>query len=387
MNLGVTPWTEQTKPSLAGADNWGHWEHGPDNNPVSTDQVIKAPYRTQWMAEPYYIAMPAVTTAAGGRTFIAMGHIAHHEREEEWLNTLLARNGYNGQELWRKRLPDGYLVHRSAFVAANDMFYMIGLEGHGCLLIDPESGREKERIDISEAPASWKWMAIQDGVLYVLGGQEPDPAQTTLVRSKIPAWSWGELSKGYYQEQIPWGFGDTIVAYDLGARRTLWSYGETSRVDSRGMAIGEGRVYFYGPDTRLGCLDARTGKAVWTNEDPKLRALIEEPGKGLTSTPGFRTACMCVYTPKGLFFQGQTQMNLVGVNKDTGQLMWHRPKTTSNPNAIYVDGYLLSGIGKEGNTLKLDPLTGETVEDLGFRKRSCARLTATPGFVFLPRLV
>lgn len=26
-----------------GIDSWTHWEHGPDNNPVSEDQVIKAP--------------------------------------------------------------------------------------------------------------------------------------------------------------------------------------------------------------------------------------------------------------------------------------------------------------------------------------------------------
>ena len=25
-----------------GIDSWTHWEHGPDNNPVSEDQVIKA---------------------------------------------------------------------------------------------------------------------------------------------------------------------------------------------------------------------------------------------------------------------------------------------------------------------------------------------------------
>jgi hypothetical protein len=42
-------------------DAWSHWEHGPDNNPVSTDSVIKAPYRTQWLGAPLF------------------GHAGHHD--------------------------------------------------------------------------------------------------------------------------------------------------------------------------------------------------------------------------------------------------------------------------------------------------------------------
>ncbi|MHC4494523.1 MAG: class I SAM-dependent methyltransferase, partial [Planctomycetota bacterium] len=37
-------WLTLSKPPLEGVDDWSHWEHSPDNNPVSTDQVIKAPY-------------------------------------------------------------------------------------------------------------------------------------------------------------------------------------------------------------------------------------------------------------------------------------------------------------------------------------------------------
>jgi len=375
-------WAVLTKFSPTGMDNWTHWEHGPDNNPVSQDQIIKAPYMTQWLAEPFYIAMPAITVAAGGRTFIAMGHIAHHEREEMWLNTVMARNGYNGMELWRRRLPDGYLVHRSAFIATDDTFYMIDPDGRSCLLLDPETGAEKDRIKIPEAPGEWKWMALADNVLYVMSGQESDPAQTTVVRSKMPAWSWQELSTGYYQETIPWGFGETLTAYDLSAKQTRWVHHENTRMDSRAMALGEGKVFLYAPESRLACLDARTGSECWSNTDPVLRQRIEEPGAGLTSTPGFKTSCFCVYTPKGLFYEGQTKMNLVAVNKDTGQYLWHHRKTTSNPNVIYLDEVIFAGIGKDGNTLKLDPLTGNILQDLGFRKRSCARLTATPDSLF-----
>jgi outer membrane protein assembly factor BamB len=371
-------WAQFTKPPLAGTDEWSHWEHGPDNNPVSQDQVIQAPYMTQWFGGPLYIAMPAITTAAGGRTFIAMGHIAHHQREEPWLNTLYARNGYNGAHLWTKKLPDGYLAHRSAFIATGHTFYMIDTDGNGCLLLNPESGEEKGSIQIPEYTGEWKWMAMQDHILYALIGKDKDPPQTTLVRSSSTAWSWGELSRGYYSKRIPWGFGETLVAYDTNSGKVLWSHSEQQGIDSRGMALGGGKVFFYAPDSRIGCLDAYTGTELWTNSDSKIRELVEEkPLSRLLSTPGFRTSCFCVYTPQVLLYQGQTRKNLTAVSTKDGSILWQRDKTTNNPNVINIDGRLIAGIGPEGSHLVLNPLTGDTIEDLGFKKRSCARLTAT----------
>ncbi len=379
---GVRALSREVKPAQAGVDDWSHWEHGPDNNPVSTDAVIRAPYMTQFLEHPLYIAMPAITTAAGGRIFIAMGHIAHHVREEPWLNTLLARNGYNGTILWTRKLPDGYLAHRSAFVATDDAFYMVDSDSGGCLLLDPETGAEKERIRVPEHPGEWKWIALEDGKLFALVGERRDPPETTLVRSEHRAWSWGALSNGYYQRRVPWGFGRTILAYDLADKKVAWSHKVAAPVDSRAMVIGGGQVFFYAPDAKIGCLDARSGKPVWANEDAHTRELIEQPGRGLGSTPGFRTTCFCLYTPKALFYEAQTRMNIVAVSKDDGHLLWHRRKTTNNPNMLYVDGHLFVGIGRGGSTLELDPMTGKTIKDLKFAKRSCARLTATPDSLF-----
>jgi outer membrane protein assembly factor BamB len=379
---GSRLWARVVKPIPAGQDEWSHWEHGPDNNPVSTDSVIKAPYMTQWLGLPYYITMPAITTAAGGRVFLAMGHIAHHAREEDWLNTLIARRGHNGSILWTKKLPDGYLAHRSAFVATASDFYMIDPVEGGCLVMDPETGRLKKRIGVPGAEGDWKWMALEGGILFALAGKERDRPETTIVRSRNTHWSWGELSKGYYEPQVPWGFGSKLLAYDLGAEKVKWIQEETKDVDSRAMAIGGGKVFLYSPDSHARCLDAATGRVLWTNADSKLRELIEEPGRGLTSTPGFRTSCYCLYTPKALFFEAQTHMNVVAVSIEDGRVLWNRKKTTSNPNMLYLDGNLLVGIGPEGSTLALDPLTAELKGDLGFKKRSCARLTATPDSLF-----
>ncbi len=67
-------------------------------------------------------------------------------------------------------------------------------------------------------------MALQNGILTALVGGDKDPSETTLVRSERPHWSWGELSKGYYPKQIPWGFGQKIVAFDFESGKLLWQH-------------------------------------------------------------------------------------------------------------------------------------------------------------------
>ena len=379
---GVAPWAVYEKIRPKNFGDWSHWEHGPDNNPVADDAAIKAPYMTQWLGQPYYIAMPAITVAAGGRIFIATGHIAHHEREEGWLNTLMARNGHNGTVLWKRKLPDGYLVHRSAFIATADTFYMIDTDGVGCLMLDPATGEERGRLESPLLKGAWKWIAMQDGTLYALVGNRQDPPETTVVRSKLPHWSWGELSKGYYGDRVPWGFGRNLVAYSPTTRKILWRHKEDADIDSRGIAIGDGKIVVYCPDKHILALDLATGEPAWTNADNEVRDLIEEKGQGLSSTPGFRTMTMCLATPDALIFQGQTRQNVIALSTRNGYMLWQKEKTTNNPNAIYVDGTVLLGIGEGGSTLAVEPVSGEVVKDLKFSKRACARLTATTDSLF-----
>ena len=375
-------WIALTKPPLKGAGDWSHWEHGPDNNPVSEDAVIKFPYMTQFMAKPYYIAMPSITTAAGGRTFLAIGHIAHHRREWDMMNKLIARNGYNGTVLWERKLPDGYLVHRSAFIATRDTFYMI--DGERCLLLDPQTGAELGEIRLPGVSGAWKWMAHKEGVLYVLTGEQDPAAESMKGDRSFGGWSWADLSTGYYTTpHVPWGFGTTLAAYDLEQKQLLWKHSEEQPIDSRSMSMGEEKVTVYCPNQHFRCLNLKTGEVEWTTDERKVLDLIEEPGKGLTSTPGFRTACLTVFTPDALIIQGQTRQNVVALSTADGYLLWTKQKITNNPNAIFVDGNVVLGVGPGGNHVVVDPLSGEVIKDLGFRKRACTRLTASSDSFFV----
>lgn len=373
-------WAQFRKPALQGADDWSHWEKSPDNNPVSNDALIKAPYMTQFMATPFYIGMPAITTAAGGRTFLAMGHIAHHEREWEMLNRIIARNGYNGAVLWERKLPDDYIVHRSAFIATKDIYYM--MNGDHALMLDTRTGEEKGKIEIPGVESDWKWMGMVDGVLYVLAG-EPGPGIELVKGTRaLGGWSWADLSSDYYPKRIPHGFGDTIAAFDVAANKVLWTHKEDTLIDARGLAIQENRFFLYCPDKHLRALNRKSGKELWTNADMDILGLIEEPGKGLTSTPGWRTQTLIVATPKALVIQGQTRMNVVGISAADGRHLWTKQKITNNPNALFMEGTVIVGVGPGGSNVALDPVSGEVVEDFKFSKRACTRLTASTDSLF-----
>jgi len=373
-----------TKPPLAGADEWTHVAHLPDNNPVSTDTLIKSPFMSQWLGGPYYSAMPVVSVAAGGRLFTAQGHIAHHRREESQLYRLLARSGYNGRKLWERRLPDGYLVHRSAFIATAEVFYMIDKDT--CLMLDAETGVEKGRIRVPGTEGGWKWMAMVDHVLFVLSGRK-EPLKTKRIASGKDHWSWWEIGDGLVRgDRIPWGFGKTFAAYDMAKNKRLWIHTEPKPVDSRAVGMRDGRLYFFAPESRIGCLDAADGTMVWTNTKPDVLKLIEEKetkAKRMTGLPGWRTERNLLCTPKALIFQAQQLPNVVGVSSQDGRFLWKRAKTWKCRDVAFVNGNVVAGLGPQlGRMEMLDPLTGETVRKLGFMKHNCVRMTGTPRALF-----
>jgi len=379
---GTDAWKTVTKPPRPGEDGWTHWGHGPDNNPVSVDAVIKPPFRTQWLAGPYYTAMPVVTVAAGGRVFTAQGHIAHHRREEPQLLRLTARNGYNGRLLWERRLPEGTFVHRSAFIATDETFYLV--EADSCLLLDPETGAEKGRVKIPGVGGDWVWMAKQGDTLYVLGGDPTVKAVTTQVRSGLDHWDWFQLSKGYYvKPRVPWGFARTVAAYDLRKKKRLWIHREPKPIDSRAIGMRDGRVFFFAPESRVGCLNAADGKPVWFNGAAEVVGAIEAPPRRrLRGLPGFRSERMLLCTPKALVFETQQRANVVAVSPADGRLLWTREKTISCPNALFVDGRIIIGLGKRGDTHLVDPVSGKTVRELAFTKKNCVRMTSSPGSLY-----
>jgi outer membrane protein assembly factor BamB len=363
-----------------GIDDWSHPYHGPDNNPASTDQLARAPYITQFLASPFYGPMPEVTVAAGGKLFKVFGHLAIKEREWPLLNSLVCIHGYNGTELWRRKLEPGFMVHRNLMVATPDKLYLAFKKD--CLVIDTNSG---ETIDKVQFPGemtpdkTWKWMAIQDGVLYAMLGEEEQDALVLKGERMQAGWPWSGLGKGYAQDEYPWGFGQTLAAMDLKTGKVKWSVRHEEPLDSRATAIRNGRLFYYSEQSYLGSLSLETGKTLWHRIDSEMLEAIGPNEKAQNPRSGFSSSAFLKADDDVIFMAGPQRKNLVAVSAKTGDLLWQHPHGNFQL-VIREDG--LYAMGRLETSKKFDPTNGTILADLDCFRGNCTRATATVDSIF-----
>ncbi len=378
---------ELTKPLLAGADDWSHPYHSPDNNPVSRDRVARGPYLTQFLAEPRYASQPQAAVASAGRVFKAFGHISYKEREEPWLNTLAAFNGYNGTLLWRQPITPGLMVHRNTLIATPACVYFA--DEKSCKVYDAATGELKDEI---APPASltggtfWKWMGLENGVLYALIGEDEWRDPVIRARSNAHGWPWNPLSPGYNQPEQPWGYGKTLVAIDPATKTVLWHYQEDQPMDGRMVCLKNGRIYACSFGNYLACLDAKTGKPLWRHTKESAPELFDTIGPYLNRQDwrsNFRTTALMRCSDQALYFAGPAISRLVAVSTADGRVLWSNP--FSNYQLILRDDalYGFSGQVDKEISCKFDPLTGKVLGEIKLNRRGCARPTASCDAVFL----
>ena len=379
---------EIVKPFPQGTDSWSHVYHGPDNNPQSTDELAKAPYLTQFLAEPFFCPMPEVSVAAGGKVFRAFGHIAHKANQNAMLNTLICANAYNGTILWKRHLPEGFMIHRSTMIATDNVLYLA--DHRSCKLIDASTGEVKDEIVVPEGLSDglvWKWMALVDGVLYALvGAEEIEPATVPSQTPGMGHWPWGMWEGHEYQApQTSFGFGRTFLAVDPSTKQILWSHREEDYVDGRGVAMRSGRIYFYSPENFLGCLDAEEGKILWKNSGSDLMEAIGPNQRAQTPIAGYSTTSYVKCNDDLIFFAGPQRSKLVAASNKDGNLVWQKEhgnfQLVLREDAIYAVGPQLRTPTIQESGLKLAYDTGEVLGQLPMR-RACTRATGSVDSVF-----
>jgi outer membrane protein assembly factor BamB len=382
------------KPSPKGVDDWSHPYHGPDNNPQSQDKVILAPYLTQFLAEPRYAPLPQVSVASDGRVFKAFGHVAFKEREEPFLNKLVAFNGYNGTMLWQRDLAEGVMIHRNTMIATEGTLY-VG-DDKSCKMIDTATGRLKDEIvpPVEIAGGTfWKWMGMEDGILYALMGEQEQRDPTQRWRREAHGWPWNPISKGFNQPDSiednqaayrthPWGFGRNVLAINPNTKKVLWSYREEEPVDSRAMCMKNGRIYIFRFNAYLTCLNAKTGDVIWRKTPDNATELFAALGPYSNRQDwrtNWRTTCYLKCSDKALYFSGPQVNKLLAVSTEDGSVLWEHPYNNFQL-VLREDGlYGLSGQNDMGSlSMKFDPLTGKVLAELKTGRRACTRPTGSP---------
>ena len=377
------------KPFPAGIDAWSHPQHGPNNNPLSNDKLARAPYRTQFLAEPMFCPMPIVTVAAAGRTFKAFGHITSRADQNPYVHTLLGINGYNGAILWRRKLKPGFMMYRNTMIATPEVLYLG--DDESCKRIDARTGEVRDEIvidpGISDGPV-WKWMALQSNVLYALvGGQEVKTRLSVSDRSGMGHWSWklpGEMV--YKDPKTNFGFGRTMVAIDPIARKILWHHRETEHIDSRAVCMVGSRIYFYIPHKRLSCLDAETGKIVWQTSDADLLKAIGPDIEQQHPHTGFSPQIYMYSNDKYVFFAGPQRKGVIAVSAADGKFLWRSTDCVGMNHLILLPDALCSvttydKLGSGPRSGLRDYATGKLIGKLPTRW-NCVRVTASTDSLF-----
>ena len=396
-----------TKPIPDGLDDWSHPYHGPDNNPQSNDQVARAPFLTQFIGEPRYSAVPQTTVAAGGRLFLAFGHIAWKERAEPWLNTLLAVNGYNGTILWRRKLPPGIMIDRNTMIATPEILYLA--DHQACHRIDAATGELIDRITVPTdltGGTFWKWMALENGVLYALIGEQEAPDPVTRWKRTEGGWIWDEISEGFNvydpnswwpstkwkrldtfsKKDYQWGLAKTLVAIDVQTQKVLWHHREEQPIDSRTLCMKNGRLYFSRFSAYIGCLDASTGRQIWRRTAEKDADLFKAIGPYCPfefATTGWRSTTYARCSDDALYFAGPQVFDVTAIGAQDGRHLWTH-NAERNPHVlIRRDGLYLTGAGGlPGDTHKLDPLSGEILQSYDIARAGCTRSTGSVDSIY-----
>lgn len=370
------------KPVPAGFDDWSHPYHGPDNNPNSTDQYVKGEFRTQFLGMPQFSPMPEQSVIAGGRIFKAMGHIAHKSNQNEMLNTLLCINAYNGTILWRRKLSEGFMIHRNTMIATEDALYMGDHES--CKVIDAKTGEIRREIkidpELTDGPV-WKWMAMQGDVLYALVGN-PEVTVDTLpsVNRGLGHWPWG-MWKGhdYADQRTAFGFGRTLVAVDRNTGKLLWHYRDEEFLDARAVTKSGDRLFCMSPGKFLLCVGAKDGKLQWRNKDEDLLTAIGPNEKAQHYMTGYATTCYMKSSDDYLFFAGPQRKRMVTASTKDGKLLWTHDvgnlQLVLRKDAIYAAG------PQQATGVRLEYATGKILSELPGR-RACTRATGCIDSVF-----
>lgn len=373
---------EHVKPVPDGIDDWTHAYHGPDNNPQSQDKLVKGDFRTQFIGFPKFSPMPEQSVVGGGRIYKAMGHIAHKANQNEMLNTLLCINAYNGTILWRRELPQGFMIHRNTMIATDDALLMG--DDQSCKVINGSTGAIDEEItvpaEITDGPV-WKWMARHGNVLFGLVGHEEVKVDTQKsTRRGLGHWPWG-MWKGhnYADPKTAFGFGRTFVAIDLKSKNVLWHYRDGQFLDARAVAMKDGRIYAYCPQKFLACLDANDGRLLWKNSDKELLDAIAPNGPAQHYVTGYATTCYMKCSDDYLLFAGPQRGKLVAASTKDGKLAWTFP--VGNLQLVLRDDAIWAAGPQRTKGVRLDYKTGEVLAEFPAR-RACTRATGCADSIF-----
>lgn len=326
----VKPWPDNI-------DEWTHFLHGPDNNAVADDTVVGPPRGVQWFAGPSWTrhhnrdkgTQPGIRTlvSANGRIYYLVDQTtaANLQVPPKW--SLVARDGFSGVLLWKKRL----------------------------------------QVEAFERRLEWLWRSViadGDEVYLALGTDDPlsalDGATGEIVRQYKGTEGYQEAVKDegcFFILNKP---GD-LVALRVETSERLWTWAPPpeEEVVPLTLAASAGKV-FVKTDKSICCVSADDGDILWrfVPEIKAERTKLKWPRAKLIATDG---VVLCSYggtDPRVLnrdrwqYLGSHPRVNeyggrLAALSAKSGKVLWetaYKPGLESYPGDIFVvDGLVWLG--------------------------------------------
>jgi len=358
-------WKKVIKPRPAEMDEWTHYFHGPDGNPVAQDSIVGPPERLQWVGSPrwsrHHDHMASMTSlvSTGGRLFYIFdeGPTASIQLPSQW--RLIARDAFNGVILWKRKINQwntqqyplksgpAHLLRR--LVAVGQRVYVtLGIDAPVTAL-DVASGKTILTYQDSEHTRE---IVVSEGVAFFV---------TDTSRSILPDWRrndtyvWANTQKA----NPGWGWKGTprkILAYEADSGHLLWQ--AEAPVAPCSMAVDAERLVFHDAN-KLVCLDRRNGNTLWESEPTP------------TGLPVHTNTGPRVLIYKDVVLLAGNTGKMSGFSAKDGKKLWeqtHRPSGhQSLKDLLVVNGLAwtgsIAGNQNDGAFAGYDPLTGKLARE------------------------
>ena len=279
-------WQKIVKPWPKDVDEWTHYLHNANGNPVAHDNVVGPPRHLQWSAAPPHTRshehIPSIyaLVSTNGRIFYIADEasIASVRQTPEW--QLVARDAFNGILLWKKPISLWFphivnwgqtprQLQRRLVAVDNRVYVTLGL--HAPLAaVDAATG---EVLKVYDDTRGADEIILHEGTLLlvvrdVTDGRTAEMAKWALLVKK-------EDSPVYKRESAESLVKELRTAESKGAKAVLALDAETGRLlwkkdgaDASGLRTNtlcaEGDRVFYQNGRDIVCLDIQSGQERWS---------------------------------------------------------------------------------------------------------------------------
>jgi len=331
-----------TKPVPSDIDDWTHHMHGPDNNRVSRDTRLAPPLsHLQWTAGPRFTrhhehmsSFQAMVSARGKVFYIIDEGLKDTVLlPPDW--NLVARDAFNGIELWRKKLEhwfnhmwpfkSGPLVVTRRLVVKGDRLFAAPEMGGGVSVLDANTGAVLHELPGTEGAEE---IIVEGERLFVARRQWLVEADKYNVKTKVT--SGGTAAR--MTRNFSWNAAagrQQVTAFDSGTREQLWQ--KETPVAPFGLGARNGSLYIFDGEQVLS-LKADSGHVNWTS--PKFsKARVQFPtGAG----------CNLVCGEERILLGSAAGKNMVALSARDGTIVWQAAQYASGRHSP-KDLFLIDG--------------------------------------------